>query len=211
MLLDPKTQVAFNLKKGSLPVRGDVDLTAANDCMKKGLDILAAGNIIPGTDQLSDAGHAEAERRPVRRVLRQSEPDAGRRPEALRRDHRSSRLIDSARPQRAGLVADGPARSRTCVRKDRHDAQAQTASEPAVPQPEREDRLDSDDPDGASSSSSAARSGRSLYSFTNSKLLPRLQLRRPRPVRAAVGDAALAGLDREPCDLRHPVARSSRW
>jgi glucose/mannose transport system substrate-binding protein len=51
-LLDPKTQVAFNLKKGSLPVRGDVDLAAANDCMKKGLDILAKGNVIPGTDQL---------------------------------------------------------------------------------------------------------------------------------------------------------------
>lgn len=51
-LLDPKTQVAFNLKKGSLPVRGDVDLNTANDCMKKGLDILAKGNIIPWTDQL---------------------------------------------------------------------------------------------------------------------------------------------------------------
>ncbi|MGC4026775.1 MAG: ABC transporter substrate-binding protein [Mesorhizobium sp.] len=51
-LLDPKTQVAFNLKKGSLPVRGDVDLNTANDCMKKGLDILAKGNVIPWTDQL---------------------------------------------------------------------------------------------------------------------------------------------------------------
>ena len=51
-LLSPTTQVAFNLKKGSLPVRGDVDLNAANDCMKKGLDILAKGNVIPGTDQL---------------------------------------------------------------------------------------------------------------------------------------------------------------
>ncbi|NGO54744.1 ABC transporter substrate-binding protein [Allomesorhizobium camelthorni] len=51
-MLDPTTQVAFNLKKGSLPVRGDVDLGAANDCMKKGLDILAKGNVIPGTDQL---------------------------------------------------------------------------------------------------------------------------------------------------------------
>ena len=40
-MLAPATQVAFNLKKGSLPVRGDVDITAANDCMKKGLDILA--------------------------------------------------------------------------------------------------------------------------------------------------------------------------
>ncbi len=51
-LLKPETQVAFNLKKGSLPVRGDVDLAAANDCMKKGLDILAKGNVIQGTDQL---------------------------------------------------------------------------------------------------------------------------------------------------------------
>ena len=54
-LLDPKTQVAFNLKKGSLPVRGDVDLAAANDCMKKGLDILSKGNVIQGTDQLLSA------------------------------------------------------------------------------------------------------------------------------------------------------------
>ena len=51
-LLKPETQVAFNLKKGSLPIRGDIDLSAANDCMKKGLDILAKGNVIPGTDQL---------------------------------------------------------------------------------------------------------------------------------------------------------------
>ncbi len=54
-LLAPDTQVAFNLKKGSLPVRGDVDLAAANDCMKKGLDILAKGNVIEGTDQLLSA------------------------------------------------------------------------------------------------------------------------------------------------------------
>ena len=51
-LLDPKTQVAFNLKKGSLPVRGDVDISAANDCMKKGLDILAKGNVVASTNQL---------------------------------------------------------------------------------------------------------------------------------------------------------------
>jgi glucose/mannose transport system substrate-binding protein len=52
-MLDPKTQVAFNLKKGSVPVRADVDLTAANDCMKKGLDILAKGNVIPAVNQLN--------------------------------------------------------------------------------------------------------------------------------------------------------------
>ena len=51
-LLKPEIQVAFNLKKGSLPIRGDIDLSAANDCMKKGLEILAKGNVIPGTDQL---------------------------------------------------------------------------------------------------------------------------------------------------------------
>ncbi|NUB45618.1 carbohydrate ABC transporter substrate-binding protein [Fertoebacter nigrum] len=46
------TQVAFNLKKGSLPVRGDIDLSTANDCMQKGLEILAAGNVIQGSDEL---------------------------------------------------------------------------------------------------------------------------------------------------------------
>ena len=53
-MLSKETQVAFNLKKGSLPVRGDVDLNAADDCMKKGLAILAKGPgaIIQATDQL---------------------------------------------------------------------------------------------------------------------------------------------------------------
>ncbi len=35
-----------------MPVRGDVDLEAANDCMSKGLDILASGNIMPSGDML---------------------------------------------------------------------------------------------------------------------------------------------------------------
>jgi len=51
VMLDPKVQVAFNLKKGSVPVRGDVDLDAANDCMKKGLSILAEGTIVPSQEQ----------------------------------------------------------------------------------------------------------------------------------------------------------------
>ncbi|MGV8936901.1 MAG: ABC transporter substrate-binding protein [Allorhizobium sp.] len=55
VLIDAKTQVAFNLKKGSLPIRGDVDLAAANDCMKKGLDILAKGNVLISTDQMVSA------------------------------------------------------------------------------------------------------------------------------------------------------------
>jgi hypothetical protein len=52
-LLSPETQVAFNLKKGSLPIRGDVDLAAANDCMKKGLEILAGGNTMPDVNMLN--------------------------------------------------------------------------------------------------------------------------------------------------------------
>jgi glucose/mannose transport system substrate-binding protein len=52
LMLSKAVQVAFNLKKGSLPVRGDIDLSAANDCMKKGLKILADGGIIPSGDQV---------------------------------------------------------------------------------------------------------------------------------------------------------------
>ena len=51
LMLSKEVQVNFNLKKGSLPVRGDVDLSAANDCMKKGLQILADGNTLPSNDQ----------------------------------------------------------------------------------------------------------------------------------------------------------------
>ena len=50
LMISPEVQVSFNLKKGSLPIRGDVDLSAANDCMQKGLKILADGNILPGAD-----------------------------------------------------------------------------------------------------------------------------------------------------------------
>lgn len=50
LLVSPEVQVAFNLKKGSLPIRGDVDLAAANDCMKKGLEVLAGGNLVPSGD-----------------------------------------------------------------------------------------------------------------------------------------------------------------
>ncbi len=54
-MLDPKTQVAFNLKKGSVPVRGDVDLSSANDCMKKGLAILDKGDVVKSVDELLSA------------------------------------------------------------------------------------------------------------------------------------------------------------
>lgn len=55
MMLEKAVQVNFNLAKGSLPVRADVDLSAANGCMRKGLAILNnTSNIIPdGTQVLS--------------------------------------------------------------------------------------------------------------------------------------------------------------
>jgi glucose/mannose transport system substrate-binding protein len=50
LLISPEVQVAFNLAKGSLPVRGDIDMSLANDCMQKGLKILADGGILPSGD-----------------------------------------------------------------------------------------------------------------------------------------------------------------
>ena len=48
MMISKPVQVAFNLKKGSLPIRADVDLSQADDCMKKGLKILEdPNNILP--------------------------------------------------------------------------------------------------------------------------------------------------------------------
>ncbi|MBQ2261286.1 MAG: carbohydrate ABC transporter substrate-binding protein [Loktanella sp.] len=52
LMISPEVQVAFNLAKGSLPVRGDIEMSAANACMQKGLEILADGNILPTGDML---------------------------------------------------------------------------------------------------------------------------------------------------------------
>lgn len=52
LLLKPAVQVAFNLKKGSLPVRGDIDMSTANDCMQKGLTLLSENKLVPDTNQL---------------------------------------------------------------------------------------------------------------------------------------------------------------
>lgn len=55
LMISKPVQVAFNLKKGSLPVRGDIDMSTANDCMQKGLAILADGNIMPDGNQVLSA------------------------------------------------------------------------------------------------------------------------------------------------------------
>ena len=55
MMVSKEVQVAFNLKKGSLPMRPDVDLSAANDCMKKGLEILDKSTaVFPNDSQMID-------------------------------------------------------------------------------------------------------------------------------------------------------------
>ena len=55
LLVSREVKVAFNLKKGSLPIRGDIDMSTANDCMQKGLKILAGGNVVPSGDILLSA------------------------------------------------------------------------------------------------------------------------------------------------------------
>ncbi|PRD44677.1 ABC transporter substrate-binding protein [Phyllobacterium phragmitis] len=53
MLVSKQTQVAFNLAKGSMPIRGDIDMATASSCMKKGIEILKnPDNVIPSGDQL---------------------------------------------------------------------------------------------------------------------------------------------------------------
>ncbi len=54
-MVSKEVQVAFNLKKGSLPMRADVDLSAANDCMQKGLAILDKSTaVFPNDAQMID-------------------------------------------------------------------------------------------------------------------------------------------------------------
>jgi glucose/mannose transport system substrate-binding protein len=46
-------QLAFNLKKGSMPIRTDIDLSKANPCMKKALALLKNGLLGTGDLNLS--------------------------------------------------------------------------------------------------------------------------------------------------------------
>lgn len=52
LMLSPEVQVAFNSAKGSLPIRGDVDLTTVNACTETGLQLLAEGKVMPDGNQL---------------------------------------------------------------------------------------------------------------------------------------------------------------
>ncbi|ULJ75619.1 ABC transporter substrate-binding protein [Rhizobium gallicum] len=45
--MDPAVQVEFSLKKGSVPMRTDVDQSKLDICAKKGLELMSAGKIVP--------------------------------------------------------------------------------------------------------------------------------------------------------------------
>jgi glucose/mannose transport system substrate-binding protein len=52
LMVNPRTQALFNNAKGSAPVRDDVDMSLANDCMKKAIDVLKQpGSVVPDTNQ----------------------------------------------------------------------------------------------------------------------------------------------------------------
>jgi glucose/mannose transport system substrate-binding protein len=79
MMVTKEVQVAFNLKKGSLPMRADVDLAAANDCMKKGLAILdGSGKPFPSDVQMM----TEDVRNQIRDVLNEFMANPAVTPEA---------------------------------------------------------------------------------------------------------------------------------
>jgi len=52
LMVNPRTQALFNNAKGSAPGRDDVDMSLANDCMKKAIDVLKQpGSVVPDTNQ----------------------------------------------------------------------------------------------------------------------------------------------------------------
>ncbi|KQN72690.1 MULTISPECIES: ABC transporter substrate-binding protein [unclassified Devosia] len=52
-IISPEAQLAFNLKKGSMPIRTDIDLSQANPCMQKALGLLKNGLLPSGDFALS--------------------------------------------------------------------------------------------------------------------------------------------------------------
>ena len=52
VMLSPDTQVAFNNKKGSVPVRDDIDTSKLDACAQAGLALLKQGSYAPGSDLL---------------------------------------------------------------------------------------------------------------------------------------------------------------
>jgi glucose/mannose transport system substrate-binding protein len=53
LLISPEAQLNFNMVKGSMPIRTDIDLSGANACMKKAIDLLGNGLLPSGDFSLS--------------------------------------------------------------------------------------------------------------------------------------------------------------
>ncbi|WP_137155181.1 ABC transporter substrate-binding protein [Rhizobium sp. FKL33] len=47
VVMDPAVQAEFSLKKGSIPVRSDIDKTKLDACAQKGAELMSAGAIVP--------------------------------------------------------------------------------------------------------------------------------------------------------------------
>ena len=93
-MISKEVQVAFNLKKGSLPIRGDVDLAAANDCMKKGLEILEdPNNIMPSPAQMMQRDTINQIRDLHNEFFTDTEHDGRRGAGRVRRHHRERAAI----------------------------------------------------------------------------------------------------------------------
>jgi len=47
VVMDPAVQLEFSVKKGSVPMRSDVDKSKLDVCAQKGLELMTAGSIVP--------------------------------------------------------------------------------------------------------------------------------------------------------------------
>jgi len=62
MMVNPQVQAKFNTAKGSAPIRDDVDLSLANDCMKKAIEVLKQpGAVVPDQNVWRNEAFATAQ------------------------------------------------------------------------------------------------------------------------------------------------------
>jgi glucose/mannose transport system substrate-binding protein len=52
MMISPEMQVAFNNKKGSIPIRTDVDTSKMDICAQMGVQAVKEGRLLQGTNEL---------------------------------------------------------------------------------------------------------------------------------------------------------------
>ena len=61
MMVNPRVQALFNTAKGSAPIRDDVDMSLADECMQKGISVLkSAGSVVPDVNVWRDEAFATA-------------------------------------------------------------------------------------------------------------------------------------------------------